>query len=66
MEGKWVAAAYMKNRDRFAAWFAGGNQQVSAIGKHACKFGINMKVNFRFLKKVTISKFADECGYCMI
>ena len=47
MEGKWVAAAYMKNRDRFA----GGNQQVSAIGKHACKFGINMKVNFRFLKK---------------
>jgi hypothetical protein len=25
MEGKWVAAAYMKNRDRFA----GGNQQVS-------------------------------------
>ena len=35
MEGKWVAAAYMKNHDRFAAWFAGGNQQVSAIGKHA-------------------------------
>jgi len=31
MEGKWVAAAYMKNRDRFA----GGNRQVSAIGKHA-------------------------------
>jgi hypothetical protein len=31
MKGKWVAAAYMKNRDRFA----GGNKQVSAIGKHA-------------------------------
>ena len=30
MEGKWVAAACMKNRDRFA----GGNLQVSAIGKH--------------------------------
>ena len=28
MEGKWVTAAYMKNRHRFA----GGNQQVSAIG----------------------------------
>jgi hypothetical protein len=33
MEGKCFAAAYMKNRDRFA----GGNRQVSAIGKHANK-----------------------------
>jgi hypothetical protein len=42
MEGKWVAAAYMKNLYRFA----GGNRQVSAIGKHANKKKIAIECDY--------------------
>jgi hypothetical protein len=51
MEGKWVAAAYMKNRDRFA----GGNRHVSAIGKHANnnKKSLSSAITDRFILNLT-------------